>query len=199
MKIETIATAIIFFGVGFMAGYIYKTERSQAAPGNVAMATAAPSTNAAAGSTAALPPGHPPLAEAAVIDTLQQQAAANPTNPAIPLKLANYCYDKHLYELAIKWYRKTLELDPKNVNARTDLGTALFYSGRPTDAIREYQKALSIDPNHEPTLFNLIIVNAEGTHNLREAQHYWEILHRRNPNYPGLKRLQQELAQMSRA
>ncbi len=195
MKTETIVTAIIFFGVGFLAGYIYKTERAPVVAASVVAAT--PATSSAAGGTAnsaeSLPPGHPPLDEATVIDNLQQQATANPTDPVIPLKLANYCYDKQLYELAIKWYRKSLALDPKNVNARTDLGTALFYTGRPTDAIQEYQKALEVDPNHQPTLFNLIVVYAEGTHDVREAQHYWEVLHRRNPNYPGLQRLKQEL------
>jgi tetratricopeptide (TPR) repeat protein len=200
MKIETLITAVIFFGVGFLTGYIYKTERAPVAAVSVAGAPAqtAPPAGGTANSAGTLPPGHPPLSEAAVIDNLQQQAAANPSDPQIPLKLADYCYDKQLYELAIKWYRKALELDPKNVNARTDLGTSLFYSGRPADAITEYQKALAINPNHQPTLFNMIVVNAEGTHNVREAQHYWEILHRRNPTYPGLSRIKQELEALAR-
>jgi tetratricopeptide (TPR) repeat protein len=199
MKTETIVTAIIFFGVGFLAGYIYKTDRMSSVPAGATVVAASVNAASTATSSQGLPPGHPPLNEAALIDNLQQEAAANPTDPKIPLQLANYCYDKHLYELAIKWYRKTLELDPKNVNARTDLGTALFYSGRPSDAVREYQKALAIDPNHEPTLFNMIVVNAEGLHNVKAAQHYWQVLHDRNPNYPGLNRLEHVVQEGSKS
>ncbi|HVA01753.1 MAG TPA: tetratricopeptide repeat protein, partial [Terriglobia bacterium] len=74
-----------------------------------------------------------------------------------------------------------------------DLGTSYFYAGQSQDALREYQKALKISPDHQPTMFNLIIVNLEGTHDFRAAEKFWKELDRRNPNYPGLQALKEKL------
>jgi tetratricopeptide (TPR) repeat protein len=86
-----------------------------------------------------------------------------------------------------------LELDPKNVNARTDLGTAYYYTGRPRDALREYDKSLEINPQHEPTLVNVIVVNLEGTHDLAAAQKAWDRLYKLNPNDPALARFKEQI------
>ena len=140
-----------------------------------------------------LPKGHPPLEAAEIIKSYEDRAAQNPQDPQIRLQLANYLYDKQYYDLAIEWYQKALALDPNNVNARTDLGTAYFYSGDPREAIQQYNKALVASPNHEPTIFNLIVVNLEGTHDLRAAEKFWNQLHQRNPNYAGLNDLKEKL------
>lgn len=206
MKIETIVTAIIFFSVGFLAGFIYKSQRQASAPA-AAVATAGTSASdagSAAGAMGAgaggnidpatgLPSGHPPLEVSQVIENLTQRANQNPKDAQVPLELANYLYDKHYFNLAIEWYQRSLTLDPQNINARTDLGTAYFYTGQPQQAIAEYNKALKQNPNHQPTLFNLIVVNLEGTHDLRAASKYWNELNRQNPNYPGLTDIKPKL------
>lgn len=141
----------------------------------------------------ALPEGHPPIDMAAVMKTLEEQAAQSPSDPEPRLKLANYLYDHQQWQRAIDWYQKVLALDPKNVSARTDLGTAYFNAGRPDDALREYGKSLEYDPTHQPTLFNSIVVNLDGLHDLAAANRAWERLHKLNPNYPGLDRLKGRL------
>ena len=47
--------------------------------------------------------------------------------------------------------------------------------------------------NARMILFNRIIANLEGTHDLAAAQAAWDRLHRLNPNYPGLEQLKQGL------
>ena len=206
MKIETIVTAIIFFSVGFLAGFIYKSQRQASVPA-AAVATAGTSASdagSAAGAMSAgaggnidpatgLPNGHPPLEVARVIENLTQRANQNPKDPQVPLELANYLYDKHYFNLAINWYQRALTLDPRNINAHTDLGTSYFYTGQPQQAIAEYNNALKQNPNNQPTLFNLIVVNLEGTHDLRAATKYWNKLSRENPNYPGLTGIKSKL------
>jgi tetratricopeptide (TPR) repeat protein len=195
LKIETIVTAIVFFGVGFLAGYVVKTQKN-AEPAVVAAQAPAGAPDNAASQDAGqqgLPAGHPPIAEARQIEEMENAAAQNPTDKTLPLKLADFLYDKHLYPLAIEWYQKALALDPKNTDARTDMGTALYYNGQPQDAILQYRRALEIDPAHEQTMFNMMVVDIEGTHNLREAEHYYEVLDRKNPNYPGLSQMKAEL------
>jgi tetratricopeptide (TPR) repeat protein len=109
------------------------------------------------------------------------------------LRLANFLYDQKQYSKSLEWYQRALEVDPKNVNARTDLGTALFYLGRPQDALREYNQSLAINPQHEPTLLNTIVVNVEGTHDLVAAQKAWDRLHQLNPNHPALVGLKEQI------
>jgi len=204
VKIETIATAIIFLSVGFLAGFIYKSQQQASAQTQTAVATAASAGSPSAGAmgmgggsnvdpATGLPNGHPPLEVAQIIQNYEQRAAQSPQDPQIPLKLANYLYDKHYFNLAIEWYERSLRLNPKDAGARTDLGTSYFYSGKPQQAIAEYNKALAINPNHQPTLFNLIVVNLEGTHDLRAASKYWNELNKQNPNYPGMKEIKAKL------
>jgi tetratricopeptide (TPR) repeat protein len=202
MKKETIAVAVVFFVLGFLAGYVYDAQQNwktqqRAASGTRTGEQVHGGAGEADSTPGAIPPqlpeGHPSIDAAAIIKTLQEQAAKDPKDPEPRVKLANYFYDQHQYPQAAEWYQKALELDPKNVDAHTDLGTAYFYLGQPQDALREYRKTLQINPKHEPTMFNLIVVHLEGTHDLAAAQQAWDRLHSQNPNYPGLDRLKQSL------
>jgi len=203
VKIETIVTAVVFFSVGFLAGFIYKSQRQT----NVPVAAAAVASSAATPSSGAmgagggadinpatgLPNGHPPMEVAQIIEKYAQRAGQKPRDAQIPLQLANYLYDKRYFNMAIQWYQRTLSLDSQNVNARTDLGTCYFYTGQPQQAITQYKKALALNPKHQPTMFNMIVVNLEGTHDLQTAKKYWSELNRQNPNYPGLKEIKEKL------
>ena len=209
MKRETIITAIVFLVVGFFAGYITEAEFNWNAPPAIASNVSSGAANAApagtptgadqsapvdgSADTSKLPPGHLPLEVAGKIKSLEDQALQNPQDPAPRLEVANLYYDQHQYNRAAEWYEKGLELDPRNVSARTDLGTAYFNIGRPDDALKQYQESLRIDPNHEPTMFNMIIVNLQGTHDLAAARSAYDRLHRRNPSYPGLENLKESL------
>jgi tetratricopeptide (TPR) repeat protein len=202
----TAITAIVFFAVGFLAGYIYDAQKRSAGQPNVAVAesprpqveaasSGAPAALAPPPATAfsGLPDGHPPVDAVAAVKMLKDEAARSPRDPQPRLRLANFFYDQKQYDKAIEWYRLGLELDPGDVNARTDLGTAYFYLGRPQEARREYQKSLEADPRHEPTLFNLVVINLDGTHDLKAAQEALDRLEGLNPNYAGLETLKQRL------
>ena len=130
---------------------------------------------------------------AQMIESYEQRATQNPQDSQVPLELANYLYDKHYYNMAIQWYQRSLSLDSRNVNAQTDLGTSYFYTGQPQQAITEYKKALALNPKHQPTMFNMIVVNLEGTQDVQTAKKYWDELNRQNPSYPGLKEIKEKL------
>ncbi len=200
MKKETIITAIIFFGVGFLSGYIYDAQKNWSAQQRAASAPHTHEGEAGAAQTAGMPPGggtlpegHPPVDTSAVVKAMEEEAGRNPRDPEPRLRLANYLYDQQQWPKAIEWYQKALDLDPKNINAHTDLGTAYYNVGRGQDALREYRKSLEIDPKHEPTMFNMIVVNLHGTGDLAAAQRSWEQLNKLNPAYPGLDRIKQAL------
>jgi tetratricopeptide (TPR) repeat protein len=203
MKKETIITAVIFLAVGFLAGYITDAQMNWSARQKAAQAAAPsemPPPGGAASAPAAgampqqgLPEGHPPIDSGAIVKQLEDMAAQNPKDPDVRLKLADFLYDQKQYSKAVEWYERALELDPKNVNARTDLGTAYFYLARPQDALREYDKSLAIDPKHEPTLVNTIVVNLQGTHDLAAAQKAWDRLYKLNPSHPALASLKEQI------
>jgi len=203
VKQETIVVAGICLVVGFLGGYIYQAQTSFREAQRQAAGSPHVREEAADGGAEAAPPGggigqrlpegHPPIDVSAVVKTLEEQAVQNPRDPEPRLKLANYLYDQQQWQRAIEWYQKVLELDPKNANARTDLGTAYFNLGRPTDALREYRRSLAIDPTHQPTMFNLIVLQLDGLHDVAAAQQAWDRLHRRDPSYPGLDSLKRRL------
>lgn len=203
MKKELIATAVVFLGVGFLAGYMYQAHQQvspqsaavtpNASPAGMGQDASAQAAGPGGSTVQGLPPGHPPLNIAATIKTLEDQAAQNPQDPEAALRLANLFYDNQRFQEAADWYEKALKLDPTNVNARTDLGTAYFNLGRAQDALAEYDQTLKLDPRHEPTIYNTIIVNLEGTHDLAAARAAWNTLHGMNPNYKGLDSLKERL------
>ncbi len=200
MRKETIITAVVFFAVGFLVGYITDAQlnwsgRQKAAVAGAAAPADMPSGGAATSGTtpSGLPPGHPNVDTALVTQQLTTQAEQNPKDPGAALKVANYLYDQRQYDKSIEWYQRVLALDPKNVNARTDMGTAYFYTGRAQDALQEYRQSLQIDPKHEPTLLNTIIVNLEGTHDVAAAQVAWEQLRKVNPNNPQLASMKEKI------
>jgi Flp pilus assembly protein TadD len=204
MKKETILTAVVFLGVGFLAGYITDAQMNWRAQQKAKMTPTPGMTSEMPGGEASgaaqsggmppgLPAGHPPIDTASVIAQLQQQAQRNPKDPDIPLKLANFLYDERQYRQAIEWYQKSLAINPKDVNARTDLGTAYYYIGQTGEALKEYSQSLSIDPDHKPTLLNVIVVNLEATHDIAAARLAWDHLHNLDPTNPTLQNLKQRL------
>jgi Tfp pilus assembly protein PilF len=204
VKRETLITALVFLVFGFLAGYIYRAQTghgpvevpagdSGPLPPATDTAAAESSDMPSGASTAVLPPGHPAVDDAALVQALEEQANSNPQSPAPRLKLADDFYDHGKYEQAIGWYQKALQLDPNNVNASTDLGTCYFNVGKVDDALRQFHRSLAIEPRHQPTLFNIIVVEMDGEHDYKAAEDAWKTLHRVNAAYPKLDELKQRL------
>ncbi|MGH9359039.1 MAG: tetratricopeptide repeat protein [Terriglobia bacterium] len=202
MKKETLITALVFLGAGFLGGYVYSARRvsaSRPAAGAIPSATASPQSTAGDGSngdlSSELPKGHPRLSDAEVIQFFKDAAAHNPVDLAPRLKLANFLFDRKRFAEAIPWYQQVLERSPRDVDARTDMATCYFNLGEPRQALDELHRALRIDPRHQATLFNLVVVNLEGAHDVRAAEKAWRQLDAVNPNYPNIERLKALLNQ----
>jgi ribosomal protein L40E len=112
----------------------------------------------------------PPQATASMaeIQSLQQTVTANPSDAAARLRLANLLHDSGMLLRAIDNYNEYLKLDPRDPNARVDLGIcydqlALQDSANAPRyfamALKEMQTAADNVPTHQPAAFNLGIVN----------------------------------------
>jgi Tfp pilus assembly protein PilF len=99
---------------------------------------------------------------AAQITDLEKQVAANPTDYKTMLSLANLAHDGRFYDKAITYYRRYLEKNPKDPNARVDLGICYFETDRLGEAETEMKTALKHDPKHVQAHFNLGIVTLKA-------------------------------------
>lgn len=133
---------------------------------------------------------------------LKRAVEADPADRNTIVSLGNALFDlgqlgdAERFKEARVYYGKALEMNPNDVNVRTDLGLT-YYFGTPSDpqsAIREYRKSLQIDPRHEQTLQNLATALVK-TGNQKEAQKTIETLRSVNPQNPALPDLEALLSQ----
>lgn len=119
--------------------------------------------------------GHPDWAR----PVLESLAAQNEKDALYPYWLGRLAYDGHEYELAIKDFKKAIELDPRMARAYDNLGLAYYYENQNELAVANYEKAIELDraAGHlSPWPFlNLAITQqflnrqADAEKNLREA------------------------------
>ena len=65
------------------------------------------------------------------------------------------------------------------------MATAYWYMGNADDAIAEFDKALTYEPNKPNTLFNRGLVKWQGKMDINGAVADWKKLLATNPNYEG--------------
>ena len=117
----------------------------------------------------------------------EQANKLRPDEPTPMIGLGNSYFDTKKYEQAEKWYQAALRKDPNDVSVRTDLGLTFFLREPPNidRAIKEYKTSLSIDPEHEITLQNLVIAYREKN-DAENLQQTAERLRKINPNNPAV-------------
>jgi ribosomal protein L40E len=128
------------------------------------------------------PPQAQATASMAEIQSLQQTVDANPNDAAARLRLANVLHDGGMLPRAIDNYQQYLKLDPKDPNARVDLGIcydqlALQDSNNAPRyfamAVQEMRTVADNAPTHQPAAFNLGIVNLHMG-NLEESNKWFK-------------------------
>jgi tetratricopeptide (TPR) repeat protein len=124
----------------------------------------------------------------------QKGVELNPKSFEANVQLANAYFDNRQFENAEKYYTLALEINPKDINARTDLGTTFVERQTPNyeRGISEFKKVLEIEPNHEPTLYNLGVAYSR-INDAENAQKTLARLEQANAVSPLVGRLQQIL------
>jgi tetratricopeptide (TPR) repeat protein len=90
------------------------------------------------------------------------------------VQLANLYFDAERFADATQWYEEALRVNPKHVNASTDLGIAYYYMNQPDRALAQFERSLAIEPKHTKTLLNVGIVRAFGKQDLEGAARVWQ-------------------------
>ncbi len=173
---EAYLLAMVTLFVGLIAGYLF---HGSSAPSTTTAAPAPVSGNAPAPDTL-----QSPEQLKVMLQPMLDAARTSPADPKPLIEIGNAYYDHKFYPQAIEYYQKALALKPDDINVRTDMGTAMWYSGSPKEAVAEFEKSLKLDPNHAQTLFNMGIVKLNGLNDAKGAAAAWQRLLDTNPNYP---------------
>jgi cytochrome c-type biogenesis protein CcmH/NrfG len=164
--------------------------------------SASPAASAAAAGT--MQPGSAAQAQqpSAEAQAMVEQSAAplleavnkNPNDFDSLVKLGNVFYDGQQFANAIQYYERALAIQPENVDVRTDMGTAYWYSGNADKALSELQTSLKYKPGHPQTLFNLGWVRWQGKADPKGAIEAWQQLLKANPDYPQKEQVEKYIA-----
>jgi cytochrome c-type biogenesis protein CcmH/NrfG len=155
----------VFFGL--LVGWIIGSQQ----PGVRSAPLPAAPAQAAAGGQAQQPA---PALDESRAAALKVVADRNPSDSVTRVQLGDLYFDAERYADAMQWYEAAMKIDPKNVNASTDLGITYYYMNQPDRALAQFDRSLAIDPKHAKTLLNQGIVRAFGKNDFRGAAQAWQ-------------------------
>lgn len=114
------------------------------------------------------------------VETLKQKVEANPKDTLSMREYAELLHASHKQDLAIKYYEKILNINPK----RTDIMFALsivYFDQQNFGKSEEYvNKILTIDKNDHQVIYNLGVI-AATLGNKEKARSVWEDIIKRFP------------------
>ena len=183
--------AIICLAVGIAIGYFFRgSESSSSVQTQSVQQQSAP---AGMGSGQVTPEQLKHMADKQV-EPLLAKLQATPKDPALLAEIGNTYYDAQLYNDAVSYYQRSLEIAPKNASVRTDYGTAYWYMGDADKAIAEFNTVLKEEPNMANTLFNRGMVKWQGKMDVAGAVADWQKLLDTNPTYENRDKIVQLIA-----
>jgi tetratricopeptide (TPR) repeat protein len=167
MKRDSLVFSLAGMFFGLLVGWILGSQQARPAASVTPVGTAAAAPASPSGTQA------PPL-DTQKAAALEQAANSQPGNAAVRIELADLYFDAERFDLAVPWYEAGLKLDPRNINASTDLGVCYYYTTQVDKALTQLDYSLSIDPKHAKTLLNQGIVRAFGKQDLAGAAQSWQ-------------------------
>jgi tetratricopeptide (TPR) repeat protein/predicted RNA-binding Zn-ribbon protein involved in translation (DUF1610 family) len=126
------------------------------------------------------------------ITELENKIQANPDDMESTLHLAHLQQDSKLFDKAIVNYKKYLIKNPKDADARVDMGICYYNLGDYKSAIDEMETALKYQPKHQIACLNLGIVNLTAK-NLEASKEWFKKAVELDPSSEAGKRAQELL------
>jgi len=183
--------AVICLLAGVAGGWLFRgSQPAAAAP------IASESVTPAGASTSAQPTPEQMKKMADVSAApLLEQLKSDSNNSSLLANIGNLYYDAQQYPQAIGYYQHALQIQPSDAAIRTDMATAIWFTGDADSAIAEFNKSLAYEPTKANTLFNLGIVKWQGKMDIAGAVAAWQKLLDTNPNYEGKEKVEQLITQ----
>jgi tetratricopeptide (TPR) repeat protein len=163
-------------------------------------------------SAAAPPAGMPGAAPTPPIDTtkledLQRRLQQNPNDPALVLAVANESFDvasragkaPFVWQQARDLYLQYLTLKDPTPDILSDLGVTYRELGQFEDALKTFQQAEQMAPDHWQSRFNQVVVLAFDLKQFDKAQAILDELQKSQPDNPDIQQLAQSVAKVRNA
>jgi len=149
-----------------------------------------------------MPSGHPmptmeqmkAMADVKAAPLLEAQKK-NPKDAKLLAQIAALYASAHQFKDAVTYYKKSLEVDPKNVTTRTELASSLYYSGDVDGALNELEQALKYNPTDVNALFNEGMIKYKGKDDAAGAIAAWQQLLKTHPNLDRKPAVEQMIAE----
>jgi cytochrome c-type biogenesis protein CcmH/NrfG len=172
--------AAICLAVGLLFGYLVRGS---------ARVSSVPAAQPSAAASAPRPQHAPSLDDMKRMadkqaEPLLAKLKTDPNNADLLNQVGTMYRATHQFETAAEYYRKSLDVNPKNVGARTDLASCLYYLGDVDGAIAQLEKSLTYDPRHAGTLLNLGLIRWKGKGDAAGAVTAWQMLLKDHPDFP---------------
>ena len=194
--VQAYTLAVVCLLLGVAGGWLIRGSQSPAAAPVEAAIASAPAPAAMGGAPNAQPT---PEQLKQMADTqaapLIEKLKSDPNNPELLAGIGNFYYDAQQYPIAVDYYGRALKAKPSDAGVRTDMATAYWYMGNADDAIAEFNKALTYEPNKPNTLFNRGLVKWQGKMDIKGAVADWKQLLATNPNYEGKDKVEKMIAE----
>lgn len=94
----------------------------------------------------------------ALINELKGRLQENPDDLEALGGLANLYHDAGMWEQAIGYYERAIEVAPDSADLMTDMGICYRNNGEPQKALALFERAQKLAPDHWQSLFNTVIV-----------------------------------------
>jgi cytochrome c-type biogenesis protein CcmH/NrfG len=186
---QTYMLAVICLVIGLAIGYLL---RGSASPTQTAAATSAAPDTAAMQTVQNPHSGMPPQQQMPSLDDMKRMAdkqaapllaklKTDPNNADLLNQVGVMYRATHQFKTAIDYYQKSLAINPKNVGARTDMASCMYYMGDVDGALAQLNKSLTYDPGHMGTLINIGIIKWKGKDDVNGAIATWQQALKLNP------------------
>lgn len=179
--------------VGLVLGYLFRgSESASAKTASSGTAQAAPMGSAAGG-----------MRQMPTLDQMKQMAdkeaaplldklKTDPHNSSLLNQIGTIYKLTHQFKPAEEYYQRAIQADPKNVGARTDLASCLYYEGDVDGALKQLEQSLQYSPEDASTLFNLGMIRWQAKSDAGGAISAWQELLKSNPNLADGRRAEVE-------
>ena len=173
--------AVVCLVIGLALGYLFRGSESHPAAPQVSNAAPQPAAT-----------GSPAMHEMPSLEQMKQMAdkkaaplvarlQSEPGNATLLNQIATIYKSTHQFKEAAEYYQRAVQVDPRNVAARTDLASCLYYEGDVDGALSQLQQSLQYNPKDANSLFNLGMVRWQGKNDAAGAISAWQQLLKSNP------------------
>lgn len=168
--------AATFLVLGLALGYLFRGSASAPIP-------VASTASAAPASTPEQMPSLDDMKRMAdkQAEPLLTKLKTDPKNSQLLNQVGLIYKATHQFKAATEYFQRAVDADPKNVGARTDLASCLYYEGDTDGALSQLQQSLAYDPKDANSLFNLGMIRLQAKKDPAGAVSAWQQLLKLNP------------------